>query len=155
MKYVLVTIFAFLSAIVCAQKPSFEKYSVPLYRRQNAPLKIRGNALAENFKTTITDTYYSRNDMQTRHGATGLNFGGHYCFVFWGCGSPCKYSAIVDVKTGKVYEGIPASFEYKFSRNSRLIITDPDIGPEDGPYETAYWLWDDHKKHFVELQHGK
>ncbi|WP_276503513.1 hypothetical protein [Terrimonas pollutisoli] len=55
----------------------------------------------------------------------GTNFAGHYCFVFWGCGSPCKLSAVVDLKTGKVYNGLPSGIGYSFRKDSRLMIVNP------------------------------
>jgi hypothetical protein len=34
----------------------------------------------------------------------GPNFAGHYIVVTWGCGSQCVMGAIVDLKTGIVYD---------------------------------------------------
>jgi hypothetical protein len=83
------------SLSAAAQHISFKHYEVGVYQGQPAKLKIKGNPLAEQYRTIIKDTYYSKEYMQRWHGATGLNFAGHYCFVYWGCGSPCKASAIV------------------------------------------------------------
>ncbi|MCD6019493.1 MAG: hypothetical protein K0S53_2614 [Bacteroidetes bacterium] len=55
----------------------------------------------------------------------GVNFAGHFCFVSWGCGSPCKLSAVVDLKTGKVYNGLPSGIGYSFKKDSRLMIVNP------------------------------
>jgi hypothetical protein len=55
----------------------------------------------------------------------GVNFAGHFCFVYWGCGSPCQMSAVVDMKTGKVYNGINASNGYEYRKDSRLLIVNP------------------------------
>lgn len=33
------------------------------------------------------------------------NFAGHYKIIEWGCGSSCVSIAIVDLKTGRVYDG--------------------------------------------------
>jgi hypothetical protein len=55
----------------------------------------------------------------------GVNFAGHYSFSYWGCGSPCKLSAVVDLKTGKVYNGLPSGIGYSFKKDSRLIIVNP------------------------------
>ena len=75
------------SIIASAQQHSFNTYHVLIYKGKPAPLKLKGNKLAEQFRTTIRDTYYSKKEMVEWHGATGLNFAGHYCFVYWGCGS--------------------------------------------------------------------
>ncbi len=34
----------------------------------------------------------------------GPNFAGHYVVIQWGCGSQCVMMAIVDMKTGIVYD---------------------------------------------------
>ena len=55
----------------------------------------------------------------------GVNFSGHYSFSYWGCGSPCKLSAVVDLKTGKVYNGLPSGVGYSFKKDSRLMVVNP------------------------------
>jgi hypothetical protein len=55
----------------------------------------------------------------------GVNFAGHFCFAYWGCGSPCKVSAVVDLRTGKVYNGLPSGIGYSFKKDSRLLIVNP------------------------------
>jgi len=36
--------------------------------------------------------------------SNGPNFAGHYFVIRWGCGSECLMMAIVDARTGKVYD---------------------------------------------------
>ncbi len=55
----------------------------------------------------------------------GVNFAGKFCFVSWGCGSPCQTSAVVDMESGMVYNGLPSAVGYKFKKNSRIIIVNP------------------------------
>lgn len=55
----------------------------------------------------------------------GVNFAGKYCFVSWGCGSPCQMSAVVDMESGIVYNGIPSAIGYRFKKNSRILIVNP------------------------------
>lgn len=55
----------------------------------------------------------------------GLNFAGHYSFVYWGCGSPCKLSAVVDLRTGIVYNGVISEIGYLCSPNSRVLVVNP------------------------------
>jgi len=100
----------------------------------------------------ITETYYSSKNMVGWHESTGLNFAGHYCFAYWGCGSPCQMSAVVDLKTGLVYDGPSAGYGYQFKRNSRLLVVNPD-DPHTGcaGCTTEYWIWDDHHKKFLQL----
>jgi hypothetical protein len=135
-----------------AQQHSFSNYRVPRYKGHPAKLRLKGNALAEMFRTIIRDTYYSKEYMNIWHGATGLNFAGHYCFVYWGCGSPCQSSAVVDLKTGIVYPGVDASLGYDFERNSRLVIVNPGKTIEDCVYcRSEYWQWNDAEKKFIQV----
>ena len=88
LKYLLYPLLVLMWLPVTAQKFSFRNYPVNLYKGRPAKLLIKGNPLAETFKTLIKDTYYSKQFIKKWHGETGLNFGGHYCFVYWGCGAP-------------------------------------------------------------------
>jgi hypothetical protein len=68
----------------------------------------------------------------------GVNFAGHFCFVYWGCGSPCKLSAVVDMKTGIVYNGLSGETGYKFKKTSKVIIVNPP--DSSGWYnKNAFW----------------
>jgi hypothetical protein len=95
---------------------SFEDFRVDsLFTGEKYPINYNSNPTAKRFKTRITDTYRKE----------GLNFGGHYCFVEWGCGSPCQASVIVDLKTGIVYDGLNAALGYEYRKESRMIIVNP------------------------------
>lgn len=107
-----------------------------------APIQYSSNRLARQFKTVITETYQQE----------GLNFGGHYCFVKWGCGSPCQMSAVVDLRTGIVYDGVDASVGYEFKKDSRLLIVNP---PDSSGFyfdcaycEPIVYVWNEEKKSF-------
>jgi hypothetical protein len=43
--------------------------------------------------------YKTRSTQEVRE--KRLNFAGHYSFVYWGCGSPCKLAACIDLKNRK------------------------------------------------------
>jgi hypothetical protein len=86
-----------------------------LYKNEKHSIDYNSNSTARRFKTVITNAYKKE----------GLNFGGHYCFVYWGCGSPCKASAIVDLSTGKVYDAPAASIGYDYRMDSRILIVNP------------------------------
>jgi len=139
--------FLFGSVSTFARHPFFNQYKVPVYSGRRKPLVIKGNALVELYRTVITDTYYAKNNQPAWH-PTGLNFGGHYCFIYWGCGSPCQSSAVVDFKTGIVYPGVDASYGYKFKRNSRLIVVNPNGEQISSTYKTEYWVWNEKTKRF-------
>jgi hypothetical protein len=94
---------------------SFIDFKTPLYKGQIALIKYNSNRTARQFKTRISQTYKEE----------GLNFSGHYCFVYWGCGSPCQESAIVDLVDGKVYDGPSATQGYEYRADSRMVILNP------------------------------
>ena len=68
----------------------------------------------------------------------GVNFAGHFCFVYWGCGSPCKLSAVVDLRSGKVYNGLSSEIGYEFRKNSKLMILNP---PDSSSWFNKNILW--------------
>ena len=135
-----------------AQQLSFNTYHVSLYKGNLAPLKLKGNKLAEMFRTAIRTTYYSTKEQVEYHGATGLNFGGHYCFVYWGCGSECQDAAVVDLKTGIVYHALTASLGYDFKRSSRLVIVNPGQTDSCAFCTPEYWVWNDKNKVFKKIR---
>ncbi|MBC3539395.1 hypothetical protein ACFSC6_17890 [Rufibacter sediminis] len=113
-----------------------------VYEGKHVPLDYKSNPIAKEFKTIITETYNKE----------GVNFGGHYTFVKWGCGSACQSSAIVDVRTGKVYEGPGAAQGYSFEKDSRMLLVNP---PEDNGFfaDCAYchpeiYIWNEQTKAF-------
>ena len=62
---------------------------------------------------------------------SGANFAGHYTLASWGCGSPCHMSAVVDLKTGKVYTGPTSCYGYYFNVTSNVLqINPPDYDCE-------------------------
>ena len=99
-----------------AQTPLFRNYKTKLFIGMPATLKIKGNVLAERYKTAISNSYYDDPYIRKFHGKGGLNFAGHYCFVYWGCGSDCQHGAIVDLQTGNVYDGPTAARQFEYKR---------------------------------------
>jgi hypothetical protein len=132
------------SSVVTAQQHSFSSYKVSLYKGHKAKLRLDGNKLATQYRTGIRDTYYSTKDQVEYHGLTGLNFAGHYCFVYLGCGSDCQLSFVVDLKTGIVYPGVDAGRGYQFKPNSKLlIINPPNNGQPSAIFRTEYYAWNE------------
>jgi len=114
-----------------------------LTNRKKAAIQYSSNPLAKQFKTVITRTYKNED----------VNFAGHYVFAEWGCGSPCHMSALVDVRSGLVYDGIDSSYGYEFKKNSRLLIANPTNA---GSFyincvgcEPLIYVWNEHDKKFV------
>lgn len=133
---------------------SYENYPArDLYVGSKAKLDNNSHPLAKQFKTRIKTTYEQQ----------GLNFAGHYCFVYWDCGSGCKMSIIIDLKTGKVFPGPTSSTGYEFRKDSKRITINPPYadyfnnGDNAGYYRAdcewcipEIWVWDEEKRHFVQ-----
>ena len=83
--------------------------------RKYADLDLKSNAIGNNYRTRLTEGFK----------ADTANFAGHYTFVFFGCGSPCKGSFVIDRKTGKVYNSPSASLGYYFRADSKMLIVNP------------------------------
>jgi hypothetical protein len=151
-KYLICSWVVLVSLTSSSNPPSFSKYQAHLFNGHKAKIKLKSNPLAQMFRTRISDTHYSKNYMNEWHELTGLNFGGHYCFAYWGCGSPCQQAAIVDVKTGIVYDAPAASYGYKFRPASRLVVVNPD-DPHTGcaGCTTEYWVLNELSKKFEQV----
>lgn len=94
----------------------FTEYAVaPIEIKFAKKLDFSNYEFKKMFRTAI------ENDIKEN----GVNFAGHFCFAYWGCGSPCKESAVVDLNTGKVYNGLPSGIGYSFKKDSRLVIVNP------------------------------
>ncbi len=102
-------------------------------------IDYNSNAFALKYKSIISTKYLE-----------GVNFAGHYSLTQWNCGSDCGMSAIVDFKTGKVYNGPDCESGMKFQKNSKLVISNP---PDSLGYYDAYsifskpryYLWENNK----------
>jgi len=122
----------------------FGDFPVKVTSAKKAPLQYNSNPLGTQFKTRITQTYH---DDQ-------VNFGGHYVFIKWGCGSPCYMSALVDINSGIIYDGISSGYGYDFKKDSRMLIANPT--GLDGFYlncascEPLIYVWDEGNKKFTE-----
>ena len=85
-------------------------------------LDLSSHADAKRFLTRLKEGFLK-----------GINFAGHFNFVFWGCGTGCTTGLLVDIKTGKIYSGPPFIFQnISFIPSSRMVIVNP-------PDETGYF----------------
>jgi len=151
-RVVLSFLFASVSYSLSAQQP-FEHYKTRIYKGPLAKLVFAHNPVGKMYRTIITDTYYYKPYMVKGRKRTGMNFAGHYCFVWWGCGSNCQNSAIVDTKTGIIYPGVTAALGYKFERDSRLLVINPGSTANDCAFcEQQFWVWEEHTKSFFHLR---
>jgi len=110
-------LFVYMSTDGAAQQrlPSFEAHQVDdsFQGPGTAPITT-SSKLGKMYRTRLRD------------GAKkGPNFAGHFTLVAWGCGSSCQEWAIVDARTGQVFDWLLRSTAgAEFYPNSRLVILD-------------------------------
>ena len=93
---------------------SFSDFKVNI-ENANAKPDLNSNELGQKFRSAIREEYENDESL----------FAGHYSFAYWGCGSPCQMSVIVDKRNGKIYDSPTASVGYKFQKDSRMLIVNP------------------------------
>ncbi|HMS66831.1 MAG TPA: hypothetical protein PKD18_01785 [Saprospiraceae bacterium] len=114
--------------------------------KKYADLDLKSNKDANNFRTMLTMGYSSDT----------ANFAGHYSFIYWGCGSPCQSSLLIDRRTGKIYNSPGASLGYDFRVGSKMLIVNPP--DTNGFYDDCIYckpiiyIFDEQTKTFKERQ---
>lgn len=114
--------------------------------KKYAALDLKSNKDANNFRTRLREGF----------NADTANFAGHYTFVYWGCGSPCQSSLLIDRKTGIIYDSPGASLGYDFRVDSRMLIVNPP--DTSGFYDDCFYckpiiyIFDEQTKTFNERQ---
>jgi hypothetical protein len=93
---------------------SFSDFKVSIENVHAKP-NLKSHAMGREFRTAIRMDYDNHESL----------FAGHYTFAYWGCGSPCQMSVLVDRRNGKIYDAPTASVGYKFQKNSRMLIVNP------------------------------
>jgi hypothetical protein len=107
------------------------------------PLNSLGNKKLDFTQYEYKKMFITR--ITTEVNEKGFNFAGHYSFVYWGCGSACKLSAVVDIKTGKVYKGPSGGIGYSFKKDSKILIVNPpdtaDFYYKDRIWQPEQYVW--------------
>jgi hypothetical protein len=126
---------------------SFDDFKVTkVDNKKYAELDLKSNEMASSYRTRLREGYK----------ADTANFAGHYTFVYFGCGSPCQGSLVIDRKTGKVYDSPSASLGYDFRADSRMLIVNPP--DTSGFYDDCFYckptiyIFDEQTKKFNERQ---
>jgi len=111
------------------------------YVGKPAKIDYKSHPIARQYRTVITEGYKEEGK---------ANFGGHYRFITWGCGSSCAEFALVDLRTGRVYNGMIAPAGFDFEANSQLVIVNPPADARTALYEleTQYWVWNEARHKF-------
>jgi len=107
--------------------PSFETYSVPLFKGKLAEPDFSSNDEAKQFMTRIKEGCKQ-----------GVNFAGQYTLIYWGCGTACQYGVVVDRKTGKIYTEYSSSMGSEFKKDSQLILINSGFFEENETYIPLY-----------------
>lgn len=132
-------LITFLSS--AASPPRFSDFEVPGAFEGPAVAPIIRSAVDRKFQTQIR-----------RQGVMPPNFAGHYKIAEWGCGSSCVSIAVIDLKTGRVYDtpfsilGYGSAYQYEggsdeleYRASSRLLVARGC--PEDRNCGTYYYEW--------------
>jgi hypothetical protein len=123
--------------------PQFRDFSVvEVYAGKTAPLKLTPED--RRFRTRLQEAARKK-----------PNFAGHYILTTWGCGSECLLGAVIDAKTGKVYqwdfsiccwEGGDDNFRpVEFRLHSELIVFSGRRNEGEG----------DNGAHFYKFENGR
>lgn len=123
----------------------YDNFRVDTFTGKRADINYSSNRTARQFRSAIN---WSMDKF-------GMNFAGHYNVARWGCGTSCINGAMTDLKTGHVYDLPPASLDYEFQTNSRLLVINP---PDSSGYyddcsycEPELWVWNEINKKFEKL----
>lgn len=103
-----------------------------IYAGDKAKLQLDKKSGFWDFRTRIRNGYEDT-----------VKFAGKYCFVSWGCGSPCQMAVIIDATTGKIYAVPQATQGYNYRTDSRMLIVNPpqeEMEFENGDTTPALWL---------------
>lgn len=124
------TIYKDSAIVVVKSKESIDTLARFVSSIDDKKFAVKGEDIA--LMASLDFSHYEHKKMfitRTKQGIKeqGVNFAGHYCFVFWGCGSPCKLSAVVDMKTGKVYDGPTSEMGYSFKKESLVLVVNPPL----------------------------
>jgi len=156
--------------MVCASARLWAAADLPRFEEYPSPTDWRGPAAAVKLITRSEQMFRT---LLLEAGRQPPNFAGHYRITYWGCGSNCSASAVVDLQTGDIYPpflggkgqgwerwiSCTASFEGtddEFYLDSRLMIVrcglNVDPNGKNKP-DLYYLLWEGTK--FKELLHPR
>lgn len=85
--------FVSLSATAqTAKTPGFASYAVRVESLKAKPVDLKSHKNARSYRTNLREAAQQ-----------GVNFGGHFNLVTWGCGTNCNEGAIIDERNGRVF----------------------------------------------------
>ena len=93
---------------------SFSDFKVKVEKARIKP-NLKSHELGRKFRTVIKEECENAESI----------FAGHYTLAYWGCGSPCQMSVIIDRRNGKIYDSPTAFVGYKFQKDSQMLIVNP------------------------------
>lgn len=116
--------------------PSFQEYAIEVAEIRNPRLDLKSHPVGRTFPTVL------------RRGVrqNGVNFAGRFSLVEWGCGSDCRWFAIIDLRNGRIYR--ESSFVLlrgaQYRADSALFVANPRYPGADNflaDVPTSYWVW--------------
>ncbi|MRR06241.1 MAG: hypothetical protein EG828_04755 [Deltaproteobacteria bacterium] len=131
------------------QTPQFDDYKVlKKQHHKNAPIIL--SKKDRSFRTRLKEA-----------AKQNPNFAGHYILTVWGCGMECLMGAVIDAKSGKVYQlpfticcwGDEVGDDFKpieFRLDSRLIIFTGARDEKEDDVKKHYYVFD--KNSFKQIQ---
>lgn len=128
----------YFSNVARAETVRYDDYKVSVYTETLKPPKLSKSMCGSE------EQCFWKFRTRLREGAEseGINYGGKYTLVFWGCGSPCQSGAIIDRSTGSMIWLPTASLGYEFKADSTLLVVNPN--PAD--------YWDDDIPEWLERE---
>jgi hypothetical protein len=146
-----------------SQPPRFEDYAVKEVFTGKPADPILATQEERLFRTRIRNGVSKGSDVWTGTPrnpirSSGPNFAGHYFAIRWGCGSQCLMMAIVDAKTGIIYQppladksslSVPldnlSDMETDLRPDSSLMILRNACRDFRGECGTYYFNWKDNR----------
>lgn len=127
---------------IIAKKPDLDNFEI--YKKFSVQSFFTSNKVAV-FNGKLSDPDFSTNEEArmfknriTEACKEGINFGGYYTLVYWGCGTACQYGVIVNRKTGEIIDGYQSSLGSEFKKESNSIIFNSNIVEGDSGYVPLY-----------------
>ncbi len=107
--------------------PQFDDFPTHrIYKGKPAAVDLGSNPQAPTYRTRLKEA-----------APKGPCFAGHYTVAEWGCGSNCQSINFIDVRNGKVIDGVTTDRSAEYRLDSDLFIANPsddeEFAYEDDP----------------------
>ncbi|WP_156503581.1 MULTISPECIES: hypothetical protein [Eikenella] len=114
----------------------FADYPSPIYQGARHPVQLTQQW--RDMRTRIREGYQSGK----------IGFAGSYVAVTWGCGTQCLNGALVDARSGKIYELTPLSTDHPLNACYRA---DGSMEPDIFHYQAGSRLFITENCHYADI----